>query len=199
MRCSCSHSTFFKRLDRPRTRTVCLSSYRMGSRPTVTRRQLHRTLPNTVWILPPSTLTSRDDLSQKRLYYEPLAIWNAGQRQTLFHMACTVSALQHPVPVLVSLGWQILSACAARLFTVVKTVAALDEFCALLLSAASRREAWVVVGRVQWDAFVDNSCVKIHKRPSDTRPTCRRATRMPQLPSCTRRCCRSSVAWADTL
>lgn len=123
-------------------------------------------------------LTSDDD-DNRQLYYLPQNRWNDGQ-QALFRMARTVSALQHPVPVLASLGWQIPSAGEFRLFAIVSTAAALDEFCSHLLSAAQSPSGgnqalyWEIVSRVRLDESVGKAYVGIYSNPSNqgTAPTC---------------------------
>lgn len=114
-------------------------------------------------------LTSDPNVTfQRHLHYEAANDWNDGQ-QTLFNMAHRVSCLEHPIPVLATLGWKIPSAGEAALHATVNSAAALDEFCSMLLAArfGSAETLLDILGRVDIDKYVHDEYVRNCSNPSD--------------------------------
>ncbi|KAL4756436.1 uncharacterized protein BDW70DRAFT_166121 [Aspergillus foveolatus] len=79
-------------------------------------------------------LTSDHDIAQRRLYDKPAYSWDKGRR-TLFNIASKVTAKNHPIQVLMSMGWQIPCSGEVDLYVSVCTETAVKEFCSLLVSA----------------------------------------------------------------
>ncbi|KKP02124.1 hypothetical protein THAR02_05755 [Trichoderma harzianum] len=113
-------------------------------------------------------LTSDRKIAHRQLYYQPIDSWNDGQRN-LFHMATNFSCLEHPVPVLASTGWKVPSEGEARLYAVLSSSAALDEFCSLLVSARPGMADGLldIIGRISQDAYINDEHVKTCRKPSN--------------------------------
>ncbi|CBF84611.1 predicted protein [Aspergillus nidulans FGSC A4] len=113
-------------------------------------------------------LTSDTDIAQRRLYDKPAYSWDKGQR-TLFNIASKVSASNHPIPVLMSVGWQIPCSGEVALYVCVCTEPAVEEFCSLLVSAhlASTDALLDVIGRLQLDDYIQDELAITCKNPSD--------------------------------
>lgn len=115
-------------------------------------------------------LTSDREASRRKLYDRVAEHWNTGQR-ALFDMATKVAGTTHPIPVLTSMGWEVPSSGECALYTTICSAAALDEFCALLLSArfGSADALLDIVGRVHLDAYVNDKHVRTCNNPSNQR------------------------------
>ncbi|KAL6819777.1 hypothetical protein V8C40DRAFT_281111 [Trichoderma camerunense] len=113
-------------------------------------------------------LTSDRRIAHRQLYYQSVNSWNDGQRK-LFHMATNFSCLEHPVPVLASTGWKVPSEGEARLYAVLSSSAALDEFCSLLVSACPGMADGLldIIGRISQDAYINDEHVKTCRKPSN--------------------------------
>ncbi|KAF4235389.1 hypothetical protein CNMCM6457_003190 [Aspergillus fumigatiaffinis] len=113
-------------------------------------------------------LTSDRDVAQRRLYDQPASSWDKG-RSTLFNIASKVSASKHPIPVLMSVGWQVPSSGEIALYVCVCTETAVEEFCSLLVSAHSgSTEALLdIIGRLQLDEYISDRHVVTCNNPSD--------------------------------
>lgn len=114
-------------------------------------------------------LTSDPNVTfQRHLHYKAANDWDDGQ-MTLFNMAHRVSCLEHPIPVLATLGWKIPSAGEAALHATVNSAAALDEFCSMLLAArfGSTETLLDILGRVDIDKYVHDEYVRNCSNPSD--------------------------------
>ncbi|KAI7976530.1 hypothetical protein EIK77_000218 [Talaromyces pinophilus] len=77
-------------------------------------------------------LTSNQEIAQQLLYDQRDKSWNRGQ-YTHFNIASKVSTNNHPIPVLMSVGWQVPSSGEVALYVSVYTRSAVDEFCSLLV------------------------------------------------------------------
>ncbi|GAD99608.1 hypothetical protein NECHADRAFT_97479 [Paecilomyces variotii No. 5] len=113
-------------------------------------------------------LTDNQSVPRRRLYDREEGSWNKGQR-TLFNIASRVATTTHPIPVLASVGWKRPSSGECALYTNVCSVAALNEFCELLLSAhfGSADALLDVLGRLQLDSYIDNEHIRTRQHPSD--------------------------------
>jgi hypothetical protein len=113
-------------------------------------------------------LTSDRDVAQRRLYDQPASSWDKG-RSTLFNIASEVSASKHPIPVLMSVGWQVPCSGEIALYVCVCTETAVEEFCSLLVSAHSgSTEALLdIIGRLQLDEYISDRHVVTCNNPSD--------------------------------
>jgi hypothetical protein len=113
-------------------------------------------------------LTSSQEVAQRRLYDKPAYSWDKGRR-TLFNIASKVSASKHPIPVLMSLGWQIPCSGEVALYVCVCTETAVAEFCSLLVSAhlGSTDALLDIIGRLRLDEYIQDEHVITCKNPSD--------------------------------
>jgi hypothetical protein len=113
-------------------------------------------------------LTSDPAIPRRRLYDRAAEDWNAGQR-SLHSMAARVACATHPIPVLASMGWEVPSSGECALYATACSVAALDEFCSVLLTArfGSADALLDIIGRVRLDAYIDDKHVRTCKKPSN--------------------------------
>ncbi|KAL4948366.1 hypothetical protein BDW69DRAFT_203592 [Aspergillus filifer] len=113
-------------------------------------------------------LTSDHDLAQRHLYDKPAYSWKKGQC-TLFQIASKVPASKHPIPVLMSLGWQIPCSGEVALYVCVCTRTAVAEFCSLLVSArlGSTDALFDIIGRLRLDEYIQDEHVITCNNPSD--------------------------------
>lgn len=113
-------------------------------------------------------LTSDQDFAQRLLYDQQDKRWNRGQR-TLFNIASKVSTDNHPIPVLMSVGWQVPCSGEVALYVSVCTKSAVDEFCSLLVSAhrGSTDALLDIVGRLSLDEYVNDSHIVTRNNPSN--------------------------------
>ncbi|EAU36755.1 conserved hypothetical protein [Aspergillus terreus NIH2624] len=113
-------------------------------------------------------LTNDRHVAQRRLYDQPASSWNKGQR-TLFHMASKVSASEHPIPVLVSVGWQVPYSGEVALQVSLCTETAVEEFCSLLVSAhlGSTDALLDVIGRLSLDEYINDRHITACNDPSN--------------------------------
>ena len=91
-------------------------------------------------------------------------------------MTTRVARATHPKLVLASMGWEIPPSSECALYTTVCSVAALNEFYSLLLSARFGLADVLldIIGCVQLDAYIDKKHAHTHRKPSNQRwlPTC---------------------------
>ncbi|PNP52395.1 hypothetical protein THARTR1_06999 [Trichoderma harzianum] len=113
-------------------------------------------------------LTSHRKVAHRQLYYQPVDSWNDGQGK-LFYMATNFSCMEHPVPVLASTGWKAPSEGEARLYAVLSSSAALDEFCSFLVSARPGMADGLldIIGRINQNAYINDEHVKTCRNPSN--------------------------------
>ncbi|KAL6690686.1 hypothetical protein J3F84DRAFT_388615 [Trichoderma pleuroticola] len=113
-------------------------------------------------------LTSHRKVALRQLYYQPVDSWNDGQGK-LFYMATNFSRMEHPVPVLASTGWKAPSEGEARLYAVLSSSAALDEFCSFLVSSRPGMADGLldIIGRINQDAYINDEHVKTCRNPSN--------------------------------
>ncbi|KAJ6440044.1 HMG box-containing protein [Purpureocillium lavendulum] len=92
----------------------------------------------------------------RRLYDDAEESWGEGQR-VLFDLASRVSSVEHPIPVLNSMGWVVPPSGQVALFAVVCSAAVLEEFCELLLTArfGSADVLLDIAGRVRLDRYIE--------------------------------------------
>jgi hypothetical protein len=114
-------------------------------------------------------LTDDDSVIPRMLYDQPPGGLNNYGPTTLFDMASKVAVIQHPVPVLGSMGWAVPSSGECALFAVVRSSDALDEFCSVLLSArfGSADALLDIVGKVNLDAYISDEHIRTRNNPSD--------------------------------
>lgn len=114
-------------------------------------------------------LTKNINIARRRLYYQPPRnAFNEGQLK-LFSLASKVSALEHPIPVLASIGWEVPSSGECVLYITVCSSDALEEFCSLLLSArfGSADALLDIIGKVDLDRYIHDEHVRTCNDPSD--------------------------------
>ena len=113
-------------------------------------------------------LTNDRNIAQRVLYDQPVKSWSQGQR-TLFDIASKISAAKHPIPVLMSVGWQAPSSGEVALYASVCTDTAVEEFCSLLISAhlGSTDALLDIIGRLELDRYINNELVTTCQNPSD--------------------------------
>ncbi|KAL5001304.1 hypothetical protein BDV10DRAFT_182541 [Aspergillus recurvatus] len=113
-------------------------------------------------------LTSDHDIAQRPLYDKPAYSWDKGQR-TLFNIASKVFASNHPIPVLMSVGWQIPCSGEVPLYVCICTETAVEEFCSLLVSAhvGSTDALLDVIGRLRLGGYIQDEHAITCKNPSD--------------------------------
>ncbi|KAK3185245.1 hypothetical protein K4F52_005945 [Lecanicillium sp. MT-2017a] len=113
-------------------------------------------------------LTENQSIVQRALYYKAASTWAKGPR-TLFQLSSRVAGATHPIPVLASAGWTVPSAGEIALFSMVRSAAALDEFCSLLLSArfGSADALLDIIGRIHFDDYINKEQTGVRKKPSD--------------------------------
>jgi hypothetical protein len=113
-------------------------------------------------------LTSNQEIAQQLLYDQRDKSWNRGQ-YTLFNIASKVSTNNHPIPVLMSVGWQVPSSGEVALYVSVYTRSAVDEFCSLLVSAhrGSMDALLDIIGRLSLDEYINDSHIVTCNNPSN--------------------------------
>ncbi|KAL4748441.1 hypothetical protein BDW72DRAFT_214824 [Aspergillus terricola var. indicus] len=113
-------------------------------------------------------LTDEKHIPDRRLYDLVGKQWNKGQR-ALFEIASTLPVIRSPIPVLMSVGWEVPESGEVSLYTSVCSSAAVDEFCSLLVSERlGNTDALLdLIGRFGLDSFINEEHVSTCKKPSD--------------------------------
>lgn len=113
-------------------------------------------------------LTSDHDIPQRRLYDHTANPRDKGQC-TLLDIASKVSASKHPIPVLMSVGWQAPCSGEVALYVSVCTESAIEEFCSLLVSThlGSSDALLDIIGRLRLDEYINDRHVTTCNSPSD--------------------------------
>ncbi|KAL3461818.1 hypothetical protein BJX64DRAFT_299995 [Aspergillus heterothallicus] len=91
------------------------------------------------------------------------------RQQALFNIARTLSVTTRPIPVLISVGWEVPSSGEASLYASVCSSTAMDEFCSLLMSERlGNTDALLdVIGRIDLDKVINDSHVVTCNNPSN--------------------------------
>ena len=113
-------------------------------------------------------LTDNNTLPRRLLTTKRPEGWPQGGQRTLFEMASKVSVVRHPIPILASMGWEVPSSGECGLYVTVHSADALEEFCSILLSArfGSADALLDLVGRVELDAYIDDTQMRTRNKPS---------------------------------
>ncbi|KAH7240304.1 uncharacterized protein BKA55DRAFT_542890 [Fusarium redolens] len=113
-------------------------------------------------------LTDNRSGTQQALHYKTNPLWDKGTRN-LFKISTPIPGSTHPVPVLASVSWAVPSAGEIALFCTVYTVAALEEFCSMLLSArfGSADALLDIVSRMRFDDYINNEHLTIRHKPTN--------------------------------
>lgn len=113
-------------------------------------------------------LTSDHDIPERCLYDHPPNPRDKGMC-TLFNIASKVSASTHPIPVMMSVGWQAPCSGEVALYVSVCTETSVEEFCSLLVSAylGSTDALLDIIGRLRLDEYVNDRHVVTCNSPSD--------------------------------
>jgi len=121
-------------------------------------------------------LTDDDAMAQRQLYdhssfaYDPSYLYDLFDRArlSLLNVASVVEVVQHPIPVLASIGWGVPSSGRCALFLTANSKA-LGEFCSALLSARfdSADALLDILGKVELDSFINDEQARTCNNPSD--------------------------------